>query len=279
MTNTRATSAPILTPDQVAQLVVLPTLASTAAGAACTTVTIGASTWRIPRVKADPSAAWVREGEDIPVSDMQFDEVTVTTAKLAGINIVTSELAADSSPEATAAIGAGLVRDLSRKIDAAFFSTVPAPAPQGLPSLPGVSPVAPAAAPPINNFDVIIQALSIAEQKGATVDTWVAHPDDIVNLSAIKTATGSNMPILGVGDATPGRRNLFGVPLLSSPNVTKGTMWGLPKDRCYLVVRTGATVETDTSVYFTSDRVAVRAKLRIGFGFPHPEAIVKVQIS
>jgi len=43
----------------------------------------------------------------------------------------------------------------------------------------------------------------------------------------------------------------------------------------WLVVRHDATVESDRSVHFTSDRVAVKATMRAGFGFVHPQALVK----
>jgi len=33
------------------------------------------------------------------------------------------------------------------------------------------------------------------------------------------------------------------------------------------------------SVFFTSDRVAVRAVCRVGFAFPHPGAVVKVTLA
>ena len=54
------------------------------------------------------------------------------------------------------------------------------------------------------------------------------------------------------------------------------TAWGIPRDRVFLVVRSDATVERDDSVFFTSDRVAIKATMRLGFAFPHPLAIVKV---
>ena len=53
-------------------------------------------------------------------------------------------------------------------------------------------------------------------------------------------------------------------------------VWGIPRSYAYLVIRTGSEVETDKSVFFTSDRIAVRAKVRAAFGFPHPAAIVKI---
>jgi hypothetical protein len=45
------------------------------------------------------------------------------------------------------------------------------------------------------------------------------------------------------------------------------------------VIRNDASVVTDTSVYFTSDRVAVRATLRASFGFTYPAAVVKITTS
>ena len=47
----------------------------------------------------------------------------------------------------------------------------------------------------------------------------------------------------------------------------------------WLVVRDDATVEADRSVYFTSDRVAVKATMRAGFGFVHQASVVKVSIA
>lgn len=35
-------------------------------------------------------------------------------------------------------------------------------------------------------------------------------------------------------------------------------------------------VAVDRSAFFTSDRIAVRVTVRVGFGFPHEEAVVAV---
>ena len=45
------------------------------------------------------------------------------------------------------------------------------------------------------------------------------------------------------------------------------------------MIREDATVETDQSVSFTSDRSAVKAIMRVGFGFNHYAAIVKIGLS
>src|SRR5512134_921363 len=125
----------IVAPEQVGALVVQPVIAESVAAQVSTVVQTRAHSYRIPVVATDPTAAWVAEGDEITPSDADLDEVTVTPPKVAGLTIVSRELADDSSPEAAQAVGQGLARDIARKIDAAYFGTVAAPAPAGLPSL------------------------------------------------------------------------------------------------------------------------------------------------
>ncbi|WP_342778757.1 hypothetical protein [Geodermatophilus aquaeductus] len=56
-----------------------------------------------------------------------------------------------------------------------------------------------------------------------------------------------------------------------------GTVWGLPAERVVTAVRRDADVQADQSVLFTSDRV--RATCRVGFGFPHPAALVRIRLA
>ncbi len=78
-----------------------------------------------------------------------------------------------------------------------------------------------------------------------------------------------------VGD----QRQVLGVPLYVSEFVAANTLWAVDSSRLWLVVRDDATVEADRSVFFTSDRVAVKATMRAGFGFVHPQSVVKVSIA
>ena len=61
-----------------------------------------------------------------------------------------------------------------------------------------------------------------------------------------------------------------------SQYVAANTLWAVDGSRVWLVVRADATVEADRSVFFTSDRVAVKGTMRAGFGFVHPQSVVKV---
>jgi hypothetical protein len=58
--------------------------------------------------------------------------------------------------------------------------------------------------------------------------------------------------------------------VLVSPSVAADVVWAIAAAHSLFVIRQDASVQTDSSVFFTSDRVAVRATLRVGFGFTYP---------
>jgi HK97 family phage major capsid protein len=272
MALTTSTGAGILTPEQVSTLLVLPVIERSVAATCTTVVNTDASAFRIPLVTADPTASWVAEGAEITPSDTTISETDVVFKKVAGLSIITRELSEDSSPAAAQVVGDGLARDIARKVDAAFFANTTTNGPAGLGSLT-TSVVTSGSA---FTVDSLIDALAAAAAVGAEIDTFVVNPTDFVALSKLKQATGSNVPLLQNDPAKPSGRIVLGVPLVLSTVVAAGVAWGIPRNRCYVVIRNDATVETDNSVFFTSDRVAVRATMRVGFGFPHALAVVKL---
>jgi HK97 family phage major capsid protein len=265
--------------DDVAALLVLPTLNQTIAARpeVSRRITTSAATMRMPIQTTDPSAGWVAEGAEIPVSDAVITEIDVTPSKLAALSIITSELANDSNPAAAQVVGAGMARDLARKIDAAFFGALATPAPSGLGALSGVQTVVSATA--FGNLDSFAAAKAKAENVGADVTAFACSPNTALALAQVKQSTGSinsNMPLLGADGTMATQRMILGVPLLVSYAIPDNVCWALDADRVMMVVREDATVTTDSSVYYTSDRVAVRGTLRVGFGFVHAAAVVKI---
>jgi HK97 family phage major capsid protein len=283
MTATTSNTAALLSPEQVEQLLVLPVLAQSVAlnPIVSTVVRLTGSTYRIPKVTADPSAAWVAEGAEIPASDLTTNELVIAPSKVAGLSVITSELAEDSSPEASTQVGAGLARDIARKVDAAFFGGVAANTPSGLASLTvgagNVQDIAAGTAP--TNLDAFAQAQMLAGNVGAELTAFVANPITALVLANLKEATGSGKPLLEADPTKPTRRMIFGVPVLTSPEAPVGTIWGMSSARVTTVVRRDAEVKADRSVFFTSDRVAVRATCRIGFAFPHTAALVRIRLA
>lgn len=266
-----------LLPDQHGPLVVQPALDMSIAAQVSTTVRTRSTTYRIPIVTDDPTALWVAEGAEITPSDPTLEELAVVPKKVAGLTIISRELADDSDPAAAQVVGDGLARDISRRIDEAYFGSMAAPAPAGLGALSGIQTVVDAAA--FADLDSFAEAISLAETVGARIDHFVTSPATALALAKVRTETGSNQPLLGTDATSATDRRILGVPILVSPYVAANVVWALDSSRVWLVVREPATVETDRSVFFTSDRVAVKAIMRVGFGFVHPQAVVKISVA
>lgn len=290
MAMTTASAVRAFLPSQVGELVVQPvTRASVAIQAVGEAVFADAMTnsYRVPLVSADPTAAWTPEGEEIVPSDAVLNEAASVFYKLAGLTIISRELAEDSSPAAAETVGAGLARDIAAKLDAAFFGTNVTDAgppivrntaqPAGLEDLAGFNPVD-AGAAAWANADPFAEAVYAAEGVGASVGAFVANPVDALALAKVKKATGSNEPLLGNDPTQPTRRTLQGVGLLVSPGVTPGTVWGIPRGRVLVVLRDDVRLDVDRSAYFSSDRIGVRATLRGAFLYPHPAAVQKITL-
>ena len=105
LTTGAASGAPILAPEQVGELLIRPALNASIAAQAATVVSTSSTSYRVPVITDDPSAAWVAEGAEISPSDAVFAEEVVIPSKLAGLSIVSRELADDSSPAAAEAVG------------------------------------------------------------------------------------------------------------------------------------------------------------------------------
>ena len=56
-------------------------------------------------------------------------------------------------------------------------------------------------------------------------------------------------------------------------------MWVLDPQWIKTVLREDVTLAVSYDSRFTSDRVALRATLRVGFAFPKPAALVRIDLS
>ena len=105
---------------------------------------------------------------------------------------------------------------------------------------------------------------------------WVLNPADVTALAKIKQGTGSNVALPSADPASVTGRSILGRPVWSTPAVPAGTAWGLDGTRAMLVTRLDASIEVDASVYFSSDRVAVRGKMRAALALVHPAACAQI---
>jgi len=268
------TDAPGFTPDDYGALIIQPVTAASVALSTTTVVTTSSTVFHVPIVTADPTAAWVAEGGEIGADDATLDEEKVTPSKVAGLTIISRELATDSSPAAAQVVGDGLARDIARQVDTAFYGTTTANGPGGLGGVTGVSTVDSGGS--FANLDPFAEAISKAETEGATLTAFVANPTDALTLAKLKDESGSNRPLLGTDPTAPTRRTILGIPLVTSPAVAEDTIWAYDRTRIVTVMRDDVTLDVDRSAYFTTDRIGIRATMRIGFGYPHPASIVRI---
>ncbi|WP_094295464.1 phage major capsid protein [Mycobacterium neumannii] len=274
----------ILTPEEVGELIVRPIQDESVAmrPEVATVVNTASPTFRIPVVDEDAAAAWVPEGNDIDLTDPTVTEEVVTPLKVAALVKVSSELAEDSSPEATEVVRASLARSVARKIDAAFFGNTVTNGPSGLLSLNDTQTVS--AGSTLTNLDWAIAAKTALRKVGSTATSFVANADTVASIESLKTEANSNQPLLAstVGDATraPGE-TVLGVPLVAvadGTSVADGLIWALDKAKVFVVLRRDVTLDVSSDYFFNSDSLAVRVTCRVGFGFPHHQAIARIGI-
>lgn len=281
MALSNASAAGIVRPDQVGPLIVEPLKAASTATSVTTVVATSSPSFRLPIVVADAAGGWYSEGADIDLADADITELVITPRKCAVLSKISNELANDTSPAAAQVVGEGMARDLARRVDAAFFGNTVADGPSGLLSLPGVQHVDAGSA--FFDLDPFAEAISKMENVGATATAFCASAATVLALSQLKAfdgATQSNQPLLQPDPTQATRRSVLGVPLYSLPGTVIGddVVWAIDRAKTFTVMRQDVALEVDRSVFFGSDSLAVRAIIRVGFGFPHEAAIVKIGI-
>jgi HK97 family phage major capsid protein len=273
-----STGGAILRPEQVGPLVVQPVQQLSVALQAATLLSTASHEMRIPIVLEDVSSAWTAEGADITLDDPSVDEIIVTPKKLASLTLISNEQANDTSPAAAQLVGESIARDLSRKLDSAFFGNTVANGPDGLLSVAGVHGVD----SDLTNVDGFTDAEYDILAAGGRVTAWCANANTARDLAKLKRFTGADLnslePLLQPDPTMAGRRTINGVPLYVVPGtaIADGEVWGFDSSRVFAVMRSDVTLAVDPSWAFGKDSVAVRATMRVAFGFPHPAAIAHI---
>jgi len=166
---------------------------------------------RIPRQTGGATVGWVGETAPKPVSRMSFDTVSMPSSKIAGIVVITQELARYSSPSAEAVVREDLVEAVAEFTDAQFIN-------------PGVAPVANVSPGSITNgaqavasagttladieADLLAaRAYFVANRIPLAGAVWVMDPTTRIGLEELRTA-----------------QDIQAYPTLS----TNGTLKGLP---------------------------------------------------
>lgn len=261
-------------PDDLGPLIVQPVRRKSVALRVASVVTTISHEYRVPVLEGDGGAAWVAEGAEIPLTDAEMDEIVVVPSKVAGLRAISRELAEDSAPSAQSIVGEAVAQSIANAVDASFFGSTVANGPSGLLSVTGVQTVDTGGT--IANTDPFAEALSLSENEGAAVTAFVANPATVLQLAKVKKQTGSNEPLLGYDASQPTQRQVLGVPLIPCPAVAVGDVWAIPQAKVLVVLRDDVRLDVDRSRYFETDRIGIKATMRVGVAFPHAAAIVRL---
>lgn len=266
-----------LTPEQRAELIVFPLERDSLALRTTRTMATGRDSLQIPMLTEDVPVDFISEGQELPQGEPVVNEATLTPRKIAALTIISSELAEDSEPAAVELIGQSIARSIRLKLDQAFLLA----AAGGLPS-PGVltGDNFTDGGTLGDNLDAISDAITSVEAAGGRADVITMGPATWGRLSKLKVlATDSNQPLLGVGESGVNQaqqRTLFGVPVFVDYSVAAEVVAVWDSSAVATAMRRDVKVESDTSRYFDSDSVAVRATLRADWKVLDPARVVRL---
>lgn len=179
----------------------------------------------IPSQTGGSTVGWVGEGAVKPVSELEFGTVTLAHNKVAGIVVITEELARFSSPDAEATVRRDLIEQTAQFLDDAF-----------------INPVYDASTPTVRPASVTYGATSISAS-GTDADAFICDLSDLQEsfLAANMSVGGTYLVMSAVQAARLALfRNALGQ--YEFPNITAagGTIAGIP-------VVTSENVPTDSS--------------------------------
>jgi len=219
----------------------------------------------------DAQAGFTAEGDQITEDTPTMASLPVYTSKIASLTRMSSEQYYQPTPGAKS-VSDAVRRAIIRQADTAFINAaaptegVPGNS-TGLLNTPGIV----AGAEVAGSLDPVVDLLAEVGSNNATTSALIVAPSTWAALRKIKTATGSEVNLLGAGtmDAQP---YLLGVPVVVN-NAVPANM-GLAIDSAAIVAAHGeVAVATSEHAFFDSDSIALRSTFRVGWSVVHPDRI------
>jgi HK97 family phage major capsid protein len=147
----------------------------------------------VPMQTAGGSYGWVGQGLAKPVTKLGFAATTLGFAKVAGIIVITEELAKFSSPDAEALVQDDMIKGIAGFLDSQFIDPAKAAQPNVSPAsvTNGVVPI-PSTGNPVADFYALMSALTAAKIPLSAV-TVIMSEVNAFALTMSVTITGASM--------------------------------------------------------------------------------------
>lgn len=217
---------------------------------------------RVPRIDLTNEPAFVAEGQPIEESEPDIDETVIPNGKI-GVLVKTS-IEQLNQPNATELISQEIGRAMALKVNSALLN-------QALPVSPAVLPPAgikaqgtTVATAISGNLDGLVDAVSMIEDlPGGNASHIIASSFAWAELQKLKTATGSNQPLVNPTPVEAFKRSILGIPVLIDSSLAANQLVVLDKNKVQSVYGS-VKVSTSEHAFFSSDVIGIKATIRFG---------------
>lgn len=230
---------------------------------------------RVPYIKTDPTAGFVKEGADITDGGGALDEVLISTGKIATVVKQSNESA--SFETASQLIAAGVSRSIVTSADDAFLNNAKSDdtdaqnGPVGILNTEGI-PATQTTGEGI--VDAVADAKAAIGGNGGIPTVIVVNYAVEAILRKLKTTDGRGLLIDPVES---GELSIHGLPVIVNRAMPNNTLLMVSAGEIVAAVGT-VNLAVSTDALFTSDSLIRRATWRIGAKVIHPNRLAKLTI-
>jgi HK97 family phage major capsid protein len=258
-----------ITPEQWAAYVLQHLSAqSVVLASGATRITTGQKIVHVPRIRADGSADWYSELEEIGPGDPTGDELVLTPKKCAALTTLSDEAVSDSSPSVLDAVGTAMTRAVALVCDRAFLTGAGGKQPLGVYGQAGQH-VAGAI-----DIDHLIDAAGLVLDVGGQATVAYIHPTDHTALQKLKDA--NERPLLTPDYSGGPSSTVYGLALWPTKGVAAGTALVCDPAQIVVGVRDDPTVAVSADAAFTADGAVCRVVARVDVGVNDPAGLVSI---
>lgn len=230
---------------------------------------------RVPYIKTDPTAGFVKEGADITDGGGELDEVLISTGKIATVVKQSNESA--SFETASQLIAAGVSRSIVTSADNAFLNNAKSSdietqdGPVGILNTDGI-PVTQTTGEGV--VDAVADAKAAIGGNGGIPTAVVCNYATEAILRKLKTTEGKGLLIDPV---EAGELSIHGLPVIVNRAMPDKTLLVVSAGEIVAAVGT-VNLAVSTDALFTSDSLIRRATWRIGAKVIHANRLAKLTV-
>jgi HK97 family phage major capsid protein len=220
--------------------------------------------------EANVTAGWTAEGEDQSAQTVKFRQVRLTAAKLTVLAAASNELVEDGGRAVVMALEDALGDAIGKRFDRSILTGTGAGMPLGLLNSPATVTVDKVSGQAASTFLWANAAAMWARLAPGSHERawWLVHPSVLpqaVSMSLVIGTAGAIPPGSFEAGGPTGYR-LLGRPVLVTSRVkalgASGDVILVDPTQIVVGIRRGLAIERSQHAYFSSDRLAIRARFR-----------------